>query len=127
MQAICLGCHHTNWVKGHWERYEHTIKETNAATAVATQVMADIWKKELARGLGQGGSPFDEAVEKKWSDIWLFYANTIRFSSAMAGGGDFGVFADGRYHLSKEIQELNDWLRWRSALMPRIQPLGQTK
>jgi len=118
MQAICKGCHHTNWVKGHWKKYEHTIRETNAATAVATQMMTDIWKRDLAQGLGQGGSPFDEAVEKRWSDIWLFYANTIRFSSAMAGGGDFGVFANGRYQMSKEIQELSDWLRWRSVLPP---------
>jgi hypothetical protein len=118
MQAICKSCHHNGWVRGHWKRYEHTIKETNAAIGVATQIMADIWKGELAQGLNQGGSPFDEAVEKKWSDIWLFYANTIRFSSAMAGGGDFGVFADGRYHLSKEIQKLNDWLKLRTSLVP---------
>jgi hypothetical protein len=28
----------------------------------------------------------------------------------MGGGGDYGVFADGRYHLSKRLLELNDWL-----------------
>jgi hypothetical protein len=64
--------------------------------------------------MDRGGNPFDEAIEKKWTDIWLFHANSIRFSAAMAGGGDYGVFANGRYHLSKRILELNDWLRLRT-------------
>jgi hypothetical protein len=111
MQAVCLSCHDTSWVKGHWNRYENTIQTTNAATLTATQVMKRIWKQGLAGGIDAGDNPFDEAIERKWSDIWLFYANTIRFASAMAGGGDYGVFADGRYHLSKHILELNDWLK----------------
>ena len=28
----------------------------------------------------------------------------------MAGGGQSGVFADGRYHLSTGVLELQDWL-----------------
>jgi hypothetical protein len=111
MQAVCLSCHDTSWVKGHWNRYENTIQTTNAATLTATQVMKRIWKQGLAGGIDAGDNPFDEAIERKWSDIWLFYANTIRFASAMSGGGDYGVFADGRYHLSKHILELNDWLK----------------
>ncbi|NTV42434.1 MAG: hypothetical protein HGA63_03950, partial [Syntrophobacteraceae bacterium] len=43
----------------------------------------------------------------------LFYSNSIRFASAMGGGGDYGVFADGRYHLSKSIRQLEDWLNQR--------------
>jgi len=34
----------------------------------------------------------------------------------MGGGGDYGVFADGRYHLSKTLWELNDWLEMRKKL-----------
>ena len=78
--------------------------------------MNQIWKKGLAEGLDKGSSPYDEAVEKKWSDVWLFHANSARFASAMAGGGDYGVFANGRYHLSKRIQELKDWLDLHSKL-----------
>jgi hypothetical protein len=33
----------------------------------------------------------------------------------MAGGGDYGVFADGRYQLSQAIIDLDDWLRFRSV------------
>ena len=118
MQAVCRSCHDISWVRGHWKKYEHTIRATDAAVAVATQIMADIWKRGLAQGLDRGGNPFDEAVERKWSNAWLFYANTVRFSSAMAGGGDFGVFADGRYQLSEEIQGLIDWLNLRTGLLP---------
>ena len=49
-------------------------------------------------------------------DAWLFHANTVRFSSAMAGGGDYSAFADGRYQLSRKIAELDDWYRFRRLL-----------
>lgn len=110
LQAVCLSCHSLSWVKGHWLRYDHTIHSTNAATRTATDIMRDIWKKGYASGLDRGASPFDESIEKKWSAIWLFDANNSRFASAMAGGGDYGVFADGRYALSARITELNEWL-----------------
>ena len=42
---------------------------------------------------------------------WLFYANSTRFASAM-GGADYGVFANGRYHLSTNLQEMADWLKF---------------
>ena len=77
----------------------------------ATRIMSDIWRKGYASGLADPkANPFDEAIEKKWVDTWLFYANTTRFASAMAGGGDYGVYADGRYHLNRRIAELSDWL-----------------
>jgi hydroxylamine dehydrogenase len=110
LQAVCLSCHSLSWVKGHWQRYEHTIQTTNAATRTATDIMREIWKKGYASGLERGASPFDESIEKKWSAIWLFDANNSRFASAMAGGGDYGVFAEGRYALSTRVAELNEWL-----------------
>ena len=55
-------------------------------------------------------------MEKKWSDIWLFFANTTRFASAMGGGGDYGVFADGRYHLNERILALKDWLDIKKSI-----------
>lgn len=109
MQSVCLTCHSSSWVSGHWQRFENTIQTSNAATRNATKLMTRIWNEGLATGLNQGGNPFDEAIEKKWSGIWLFYANTLRFSSAMAGGGDYSVFADGAYQLSESLQEMQDW------------------
>ncbi len=109
MQSVCRSCHSLSWVKGHWQRYEHTIKTTNAATRTATDIMRDIWKKGIASGLDRSASPFDESIEKKWCAIWLFDANNSRFSSAMAGGGDYGVFAEGRFPLSAHVAELHEW------------------
>jgi len=118
LQAVCLNCHSTSWVKGHWQRFENTIQTSNAATRNATKLMTEIWNAGLATGLDQGGNPFDEAIEKKWSGVWLFYANTIRFSSAMGGGGDYSVFADGAYQLSEGLQEMQDWYHFRLTSSP---------
>ncbi|UCF95228.1 MAG: hydroxylamine oxidase [Desulfobacterales bacterium] len=118
MQAACLNCHAASWVKAHWGRLEKTIVETNAQTLTATDILGEIWQNGYAEGLAQGGNPFDEAVERKWNDVWQFYANTTRFASAMGGGGDYGVYADGRYHLSQAVLELQDWLELRKRLFP---------
>lgn len=118
MQSVCLECHGKSWVDGHWKRFENTIETTNRDILTATNLMAEIWSRGFARGLGQQGSPFDEAIERTWLESWLFYANTVRFASAMGGGGDYGVFADGRYQLSGRIRELSDWLELRKKLFP---------
>jgi len=119
MQAVCLSCHGSAWVGGHWQRFESTIEETNAQTLAATRIMSEIWRKGYAQGPpGSPGNPFDEAVEIMWTDAWLFYANTTRFASAMAGGGDYGVYADGRYHLRRRVAELHDWLSLHDRLAP---------
>jgi hypothetical protein len=116
MQALCLNCHDAAWVNGHWRRFENTIQTTNASTLVGTQIMSDIWRRGFAAGLDRHNNPFDEAIEKKWSDTWLFYANTIRFASAMGGGGDYGVYANGHYQLAKTLLELADWLKLRKEI-----------
>ena len=110
MQAACLNCHDASWVNGHWRRFENTIKQTNADILLATNIMGDVWQQKLA---DFKSNPFEEPVEKKWTDTWQFYANTIRFASAMGGGGDYGVYADGRYQLSQALLELNDWFQLR--------------
>ena len=104
-QHICLNCHGSNWVNGFWQRFENTIQETNATTLTTTRIMSDIW----TAGLANEENPFDEYPERLWCDQWLFYANTVRFASAMGGGGDYGVFADGRYQMTKRLFELEDW------------------
>jgi hypothetical protein len=122
LQAVCLSCHGTSWVNGQWARFENTIRETNAKTLTATQILMDVWAAGYATGPAKGGSPFDEAVERRWADTWLMYANSIRFSSAMGCGGDYGVFADGRYELNKAIMDLHDWLEFRRQVLPAKKP-----
>ncbi len=116
MQATCFACHDGSWVDGHWERFVNTIEQTNAAALTGTQIMGEIWKRGLAVNHEKGGNPFDEYIERVWSDMWLFYGNSVRFASAMGGGGDYAVFADGRYQMTKAIRELDDWLALRKKL-----------
>ncbi len=111
MQQVCLACHSNGWVKGHFDRLENTIQTTNAMTLTATQILLSAWDAGIARGLAQKDSLFNEAIEKMWVEQWLFYANSTRLASAMAGA-DYGVFANGRWYLSKNIQEMLDWTRF---------------
>ncbi len=115
MQATCLACHGTSWVEGHWRRYHNTIKHSNAAVRTVTDLMDEGWRRGYAKGLDQNANPFDEHGERMWSDTWLFYANTVRFAAAMAGGGDYGVFADGRYQLSQATIDMHEWLERMKA------------
>jgi hypothetical protein len=122
MQSTCLSCHGSSWVKGYFLRLDNTIHTSNHTVQTATQLMTAIWKKGFAQDMAAGGSMFDEYIERRWSDSWLLYSNNIRFVSAMAGGGDYGVFEDGRYHLTNTIMEMQDWLQIRSQL---TKPSGQ--
>jgi hypothetical protein len=109
MHKVCLSCHGYGWVEGHWTRFENTLRTTNQMTLTATRILLTAWEMGAAKGLSQDDDIFNEAIEKKWVEQWLFFANSTRFASAMAGA-DYGVFANGRWHMSKNIQEMADWL-----------------
>ena len=108
LQKVCLSCHARDWVSGHWERFENTIKKSNGMTLTATQILTKAWDEKVA---DKTESIFDEAIEKQWVEQWLFYANSTRFASAMMGT-DFGVFANGRWFMSKNIQDMLDRLKF---------------
>jgi hypothetical protein len=116
MQATCKACHATGWVEGHWRRFTNTLAHTNIAIRGISDLMIEGWARGYAQGLDEGGNPFDEHSERIWCDAWLFYANTVRFASAMAGGGDYGVFADGRYQLSRAVADMHAWLEQRKQM-----------
>ena len=112
MQQVCLACHSSGWVNGHFARFENTIKTTDAMTLTATKILLSAWEKGAAKGLAQADSIFNEAIEKKWVEQWLFFANTTRYASAMMGA-DYGAFANGRWYMSKNVQEMADWLEFK--------------
>ena len=120
MEKICLSCHSENWVQNHFHRFENTIRTTNEMTLAATRVLMTAWEKGIAKGPAQQDSPFNEGLEKKWVEQWLFYANSTRFASAMAGA-DYGVFAKGRWFLSKNLQEMAEQL----ALLLQLKKKGE--
>ena len=110
MKRVCYACHSTNWVEGFFARLNKTIETTNQQTLAATQIVLTAWKEGLAEG--PPSSIFDETIEKMWVEQWLFYANSVRFASAM-GGADYGVFANGRWFLNKNLQAMKDWLEFK--------------
>lgn len=109
MRRVCLACHDSSWVEGQYARLQNTIRTTNEMTLTATQILLDAWGLGAAKGLDQGDSIFNEALEKMWVEQWLFFANSTRFASAMAGA-DYGAFANGRWQMSKNIQQMLDWM-----------------
>jgi hydroxylamine dehydrogenase len=109
MKRICLSCHSSGWVEEHYARLENTIDATNEMTLTATRILLRAWETGAASGLPQGESIFDESIEKKWIEQWLFFANSTRFSSAMAGA-DYGAFAKGRWFMTRNLEEMNDWV-----------------
>jgi hypothetical protein len=78
-------------------------------TLTSTKILITAWNKGVAKGLEQNDSIFNDVIERKWTEQWLFHANSTRLASAMAGA-DYGVFANGRWHLSKNIQEMLDYI-----------------
>lgn len=112
MQKPCLACHGQSWVDEHFARFEKTLETTNEMTLAATQVLLSAWDKGAAKGLAEQDSIFNESIEKKWVEQWLFFANSTRYSAAMMGA-DYGVFANGRWYMSKNIQEMVDWLAFK--------------
>jgi hypothetical protein len=115
MKRVCRSCHGSSWVEGHLERLDNTIRTTNAMTLAATGILSEAWESGAAAGPGQQAIPFDEPLEKMWVEQWLFYANSTRFASAMAGA-DYGVFANGRWALSRNLREMADWLARHEAI-----------
>lgn len=101
MKEVCVNCHSSSWVEGHFQRLENTLSTTNRSTLAATKLLLQAWD----RGLASKDNPFDEHLEKLWIQQWLFFANSTRFASAM-GGADYGVFAHGRWDLSKNLAEM---------------------
>ncbi|OAG28398.1 multiheme c-type cytochrome [Thermodesulfatator autotrophicus] len=112
MKKVCLACHAEDWVEGHFAKLDKSIETTNKQTLAATLILLEAWNAGVAKGLPS--SIFDEAIEKMWVEQWLFYANSTRYASAMAGA-DYGAFANGRWYLNKNLQQMLDWLGFLKA------------
>ncbi|MCB2228408.1 MAG: hydroxylamine oxidase [Desulfarculaceae bacterium] len=112
MAKVCGACHSKGWVQGQFARLEQSTKDADAMVLAATRLMLAAWDQGLAKGLAQGQSPFDEYIERVWTQQWLFYANSTRFASAMMGA-DMGVFDQGRWELGNTVQQMHDWLELR--------------
>jgi hypothetical protein len=115
MKGLCMACHSRPWVEGQYALFEAAVDTSNKMTLAATQVLLSAWEKGAAKGMAQGDSIFNEAIERKWVEQWLFYANTTRYAAAMIGA-DYGAFANGRWQLSKNVQDMLDWLTFKLSV-----------
>ncbi|MDD2557883.1 MAG: multiheme c-type cytochrome [Desulfuromonadaceae bacterium] len=110
MENVCSACHTQQWIDGHFTRLQRSIETSNFMTLQATKILSTAWEE----GLAQGANPFDEPLEIKWIEQWLFYGNSVRFATAM-GGADYGVFADGRWVQTRNLREMADYLKFLRA------------
>ena len=101
MKKVCQGCHNTDWVNQHFARFDSTIAETDKMSLIATQFLLKAWDE----GLADQSNPFDETIEHKWIKQWFFYANSVRYASAM-GGHDYATFKNGWWNLTTNLHEM---------------------
>ncbi|MCX8027405.1 MAG: cytochrome c3 family protein [Thermodesulfovibrionales bacterium] len=109
MKTICNGCHSENWVDGHFQKLHNTIKETDSMVYTSTMLMMDVWKSKVE----DKTNLFDESIEKMWVRQWLFYANSIRYASAMTGAPDYATFKNGWWNMNETLQHMNDWFKFK--------------
>jgi len=109
MQTLCQGCHGTQWVTKHFEKLAVTVRETDDRVRQATALMERAWRE----GRASRENLFDEPVEILWAEQWLFYANAVRYTSAMAGSPDFAAFHGGYWALSRGLLQLQEAVEGR--------------
>lgn len=106
MKKVCNSCHSTDWINGHFSKFESTTKEIDEMVLAATKLMVSAWEK----GIEDKSNPFDETIEQMWGRQWLFYSNSIRYASAMTGAPDYTAFKNGWWYLTENIQHMKDWI-----------------
>jgi hydroxylamine dehydrogenase len=110
VSGVCNSCHSTSWVNRHFEKLENTIKEVDSMINASTLLLMEAWNHGLAEGLPHGKNPFDETIEQMWIRQWLFYANSIKYASAMTGAPDYASFKNGWWNLTENLQHMKDWI-----------------
>jgi hypothetical protein len=116
MSETCNQCHGTSWTNSHFSKLENTIKEVDSMTLASTLLLVEAWTHGLAEGLPQGKNPFDEAIEQMWIRQWLFYANSVKYASAMTGAPDYATFKNGWWNLTENLQQMKDWIELKKKV-----------
>lgn len=113
MSSICIQCHSTSWTNNHFTKLDNTIREVDEMTLASTLFLLEAWKDNLAEGLPHGKNPFDETIEQLWVKQWLFYANSVKYASAMTGAPDYATFKNGWWNLTENLQQMKDWIEFK--------------
>ncbi|MBZ0156377.1 MAG: cytochrome c3 family protein [Alphaproteobacteria bacterium] len=117
MENVCKSCHNTDWVHSHFEKMNVTIKETDAMVHAATTLMEEAWKSRVE----DRTNPFDESIEEMWVKQWLFYANVVRYASAMTGAPDYISFKLGWWELTNNLRNMKDMIEMKKVLLKKGQ------
>ena len=96
-------------VKGSICAFEKVNKEADDIVAAATKLMLHAWEMRIENS----ENPFDENIENLWVKQWLFYANSIRYATAMMGP-DYAAFKNGWTEASHNLQKMNDLIKQKS-------------
>lgn len=112
MKSVCNGCHNMDWINGHFTRFANTVLETDAMTQAATNLMLEAWNT----GLADKSNPFDEAIEQRWTRQWLFFANSVRYASAMTGAPDYASFKHGWWDMTNNIAEMDEMIDLKNSV-----------
>jgi len=109
MKQLCQSCHSADWSSGHFAKLDTTLTETDKMVLASTQLLVNAWDKKIA----DQSNPFDEEIEQKWIKQWLFYANSVRYASAM-GGPDYATFKNGWWYLTHNLEAMKDFITLRA-------------
>ena len=102
MKKVCTSCHSSEWAISYFEKMDNSLKEADQMVAAATNILSSAWEQKLA----DNSNPFDESIEQMWIQQWLFYANSVRYASAMSGP-DYAAFKNGWWSLTKNLNDMN--------------------
>jgi hydroxylamine dehydrogenase len=103
MKTLCGACHSSDWAARHLDRLDGAIAGADSMILTSTVLMQEAWKA----GLADPANPFDEDLERKWAEQWLYYGNSIKYASAMIGQ-DYAAFKNGWWKLSKGVHEFRE-------------------
>lgn len=111
LQAVCTSCHSTSFTTKQFAHSEQTYKEADGMVKAATDLLQLTWQHKLA----DPRNPFDEEQEQRWVEQWLFYANSMRYGSAMMAP-DYASFEFGWWNAQKNLQAMGEWLTLRKII-----------
>jgi hypothetical protein len=104
MKSVCGACHGSDWVDGHFEKMDNTIKETDQMVLASTRLLLEAWEA----GIADKTNPFDEGIEQDWIRQWLFYANSAKYASAMTGAPDYVAFKYGWWEMTGNLRKMKE-------------------
>ena len=110
MRKVCQACHSESWAIGHFKKFDSSVAEADQMVLAATQLLARAWELKVA----DRSNPFDEGIEQLWVSQWLFYANSVRYASAMSGP-DYATFRNGWWELTNTLQRMKDLIELKAG------------